>query len=147
MSTAGYRTLHLDDIPTVRFGDEPLPGWKPVRRELGIKAFGTNAYVAGAAGDVVVESHDELPADGTDCPGHQEVYLVLDGAARFTVAGDTFDVPKGGLVFLEDPALQREAVALQAGTIVFAVGAPTGEPFSPSAWEDDVLSRGTRDPG
>ena len=47
--SSGYRTLHLDDIPTVRFDDDAdIPAWKPVRRELGISAFGTNAYVADA---------------------------------------------------------------------------------------------------
>jgi len=48
-------------------------------------------------------------------------------------------------VFLEDPALQRHAVALEAGTVVFAVGAASGEVFVPSAWEDDFLRRGKRD--
>ena len=49
---------------------------------------------------------------------------MLDGSARFTVDGDDFDVTKGGIVFLEDPALQRQAVALEPGTVVFAVGRP-----------------------
>ena len=45
----GYRVTHLDEIDTIRFPDEPLPDWKPLRRELGITAFGTNAYVAEQA--------------------------------------------------------------------------------------------------
>ena len=109
--SSGYRTLHLDDIPTVRFDEGDIPAWKPVRRELGISAFGTNAYV-GDTGDVVVEPHDELDETGEGDRGHQEIYLVLDGSARFTVDGDDFDVAKGGIVFLEDPALPRKAVAL-----------------------------------
>jgi len=145
--SSGYRTLHLDDIPTVRFDDTDIPAWKPVRRELGISAFGTNAYVAENAGDVVVEPHDELDEADEGDRGHQEIYLVLDGSARFTVDGDDFDVAKGGIVFLEDPALQRQAVALEPGTIVFAVGAPPGEVFVPSDWEDDFLRRGKRDAG
>ena len=146
--SSGYRTLHLDDIPTVRFDEETsIPAWKPVRRELGISAFGTNAYVAEAAGEIVIEPHDELPSSNEAGPGHQEIYLVLDGSARFTVDGDDFDVARGGIVFLEDPALQRQAVALEAGTVVFAVGAPAGEVFVPSDWEDDFLRRGTRDAG
>ena len=145
--SSGYRTLHLDDIPTVRFDDTDIPAWKPVRRELGISAFGTNAYVAENAGDVVVEPHDELDEADEGDRGHQEIYLVLDGSARFTVYGDDFDVTKGGIVFLEDPALQRQAVALEPGTVVFAVGAPPGEVFVPSAWEDDFLRRGKRDAG
>ena len=73
---------------------------------------------------------------------------MLDGAARFTVDGDDFDVPKGGIVFLEDPALQRQAVALEAGTVVFAVGAPPGEAFVPSGVGGRASSRrGSRDAG
>lgn len=137
----GYRTLHLDEIETIRFPAESnVPDWKPVRRELGVEAFGTNAYVAPTAGDIVIEPHDEVSSDGGR--GHQEIYLVLDGAARFTVDGETFDVPKGGIVFLENPALQREAVALEAGTVVFAVGGPPGEAFVPSAWEDEFYEKG-----
>ena len=82
-----------------------------------------------------------LPRDG-DPAGHQEIYLVLDGAARFTVDGETFDVRKGGIVFLEDPALRRQAVALEAGTVVFAVGGPAGEVFVPSPWEDEFYEQG-----
>lgn len=145
--SSGYRTVHLDEIATVRVDEPDVPGWKPVRRELGITAFGTNAYVADAAGDVVVEPHDEAPKPGDSSTGHQEIYLVLDGAARFTVDGDEFDVAKGGIVFLEDPALRREAVALEPGTVVFAVGAPPGEVFVPSAWEDEFLRQGTPDAG
>ncbi len=138
---AGYRTLHLDDIPTVRFDQDPgLPDWKPVRRHLGVEAFGTNAYVGEEPGDVVIERHDELPEDGE--PAHEELYLVLGGSARFTVDGETFDVPRGGIVFLSDPALVREAVAVEAQTVVFAVGAPTGAPFTPSDWEAEFLERG-----
>jgi quercetin dioxygenase-like cupin family protein len=143
--SAGYRTLHLDDIPTVRVPDPGVPAWKPVRRELGIQAFGTNAYVAASAGDVVIEPHDELPRAGEPA-GHQEIYLVLDGVARFTVDGESFDVRTGGIVFLEDPSLHRQAVALEAGTVVFAVGGPAGEVFVPSPWEDEFYAEGTTSP-
>ena len=67
---------------------------------------------------------------------------MLDGAARFTVDGESFDVPKGGIVFLRDPALHRQAVALQDGTVVFAVGGPAGEAFVPSAWEAEFYEKG-----
>lgn len=142
MSDDGYRTLHLDDIQTIRFADDPdAPDWKPVRHTLGVDAFGTNAYVAPNAGDVVIEPHDELADEGESGSGHQEIYLVLDGAARFTVDGESFDVPKGGIVFLRNPALHRGAVALEDGTVVFAVGGPAGEAFVPSAWEAEYYGK------
>ena len=141
---AGYRTLHLDEIPTVRFGDDAtLPDWKPVRHHLGVEAFGTNAYVGERPGDIVIERHDELSGDGE--VAHQEMYLVVGGCARFTVDGETFDVPRGGIVFLSNPALVREAVAAEPQTVVFAVGAPPGQQFTPSAWEGRFLAAGKTD--
>jgi hypothetical protein len=80
----GYQVTHLDEIDTIRFPDEPLPEWRPLRRELGITAFGTNAYVAEQAGDLVIERHDEL-AEDDDPGGSEEIYVVVRGAARFTV--------------------------------------------------------------
>jgi hypothetical protein len=142
---SGYRTLRLEDVPTVRFPqDDALPDWKPVRHHLGVEAFGTNAFVAARAGDVVIERHDELP-DAPGAGGHEELYLVVGGAARFSVGEDVFDVPTGGMVHLEDPALVREAVALEPDTVVFAVGAARGEAFVPSAWEDEALRRAADD--
>jgi hypothetical protein len=46
------RTLRIDDVEGL-----PVLGtlmWRPVRRSLGITAFGINAYTAGNAGDEVV---------------------------------------------------------------------------------------------
>jgi hypothetical protein len=140
---SGYRVTHLDEIETIRFPDEPIPDWKPLRRELGITAFGTNAYTADQAGDLVIERHDEL-AEDDDAGGSEEIYVVVRGAARFTVDGTSVDVPHGGVVSLRDPALVREAVALEAGTLVLAVGGRPGAAFSPSGWEEKFLSRGLR---
>ncbi len=39
--------------------------WKPVRKTLGLTAFGINAYTAASAGDEVVEDHDEDATPGT----------------------------------------------------------------------------------
>ena len=140
---AGYRRLHLDEIPTVRFDDEALPDWKPVRRTLDVDAFGTNAYVGADVGDVVIERHDELPDDGE--VAHHELYLVIGGRARFTVDGQTFEVEPGGIVYIDDPVLMREAVAAEPQTVVFAVGSPPGQAFTPSEWEDRFIARGRTD--
>ena len=60
--------------------------WLPVRRSLGIRAFGTNAYRAARAGDLVVEEHVESP-------GQEEMYVVIAGAARFTIGGEDCSRP------------------------------------------------------
>ena len=79
------KVVQLDEI-------EPVSGpgsltWLPVRRALGIDAFGTNAYIAAEAGEDVVEPHIELD-DGEDpANGHQELYFVARGHATFTIDG------------------------------------------------------------
>jgi hypothetical protein len=140
----GYRVTHLDEIETIRFPNEPHPDWKPLRRELGITAFGTNAYIAEHPGDLIIDRHDEL-AGADDPGGSEEIYVVVRGAARFTVDGSSVDVPHGGVVAVRDPALVREAVALEAGTLVLAVGGRPGVAFTPSQWEETFLARGVRD--
>jgi hypothetical protein len=132
--TAGVVTAHLDEIETLPTRSDDVPDWKPLRHHLGVGAFGVNAWVAAAAGDQAVEPHDEQPSDG-DAGGHEELYVVLRGGARFTVDGEDIDAPAGTLVFIADPALRREAVATGADTLVLTVGAARGVAFEPSDWE------------
>ena len=70
---------------------------------------------------------------------------MVRGAGRFTVDGTSVDVPHGGGVAVRDPALVREAVALEAGTLVLVVGGRPGLAFTPSMWEENLLTRGVRD--
>jgi hypothetical protein len=108
--------------------------WLPVRHTLGIRAFGCNAYVAGASGEDVVEPHDETADPGEDPElAHEELYFVARGHATFTIDGTEHDAPTGTYVFIPDPHSHRHAVALQAGTTVLSFGGPPT--FSPSAWE------------
>ena len=120
------KTLRLDEIDGV-----PVFGtlvWKPVRKTLGVTAFGINAYSARNAGDEVVEEHTEEQL------GHEEIYVVVDGHATFTVDGEEVDAPAGTLVYLDDPAQKRHAVANEAGTTVLAIGGVPGK-HEISAWE------------
>ena len=109
----GWETVRLDEIEPIPVVEGTLL-WRPVRRTLDIGAFGINAYVAPNAGDDVVEEHTETSL------GHEELYLVLAGRARFTLDGETLDAPAGTLVFLRDPAVKRHARAEEAGTTVLA---------------------------
>ena len=130
-----YTTLALADAWTVRDPDSGAD-WLPLRSALDVNAFGINAWRA-QQGQEVIERHDESDAsDG----GHQEVYIVLEGEARFTVGGEDIPAPAGTVVFVEDPALQRGAVAERDGTLVLAIGAERGKAFEVSDWEQRVLS-------
>ncbi len=105
-------------------------GGCPSATRSGIRAFGTNAYVAADAGEDVVEPHTEGADPAT---GHQELYFVARGSARFTIDGTDHEAPTGTYVFIPDPRSHRRAVALEAGTTVLSFGAPPT--FEPSAWE------------
>jgi tetratricopeptide (TPR) repeat protein len=125
-------------VRTVRIGDiEPIPildgelEWRPIRRTLGIEAFGINAYTANA-GELVVEEHDET---GAGAGHHEELYVVVTGRATFTVEGKRFDAPVGTLVFLGDAKERRAARAVEDGTTVLAIGGVRGEGFRVSPWE------------
>jgi quercetin dioxygenase-like cupin family protein len=95
---------------------------------LGIEAFGTNAYTAEEAGGDVVEPHTEDPE-----LGHQELYFVARGRARFILDGAEHDCPEGTYVFVPDTSTHRHAIAEEPGTTVLSFGGPAV--FRPSAWE------------
>ncbi len=129
MSDRPYEIAHLDDLERLPVDDEGLV-WRPIRRRFGISAFGTNAYTAEKAGDRVVEEHFERG-------GHEELYFVATGRARFTLGDDEHDAPAGTLVFVRDPALKRAAVARDPRTTIFTVGGKPGEAYAPLAWEEN----------
>jgi tetratricopeptide (TPR) repeat protein len=104
-------------------------GWIPLREQLDVQAFGVNAWSVENAGDPVIPEHDERQVE------HEELYVVVRGHARFTVAGDELDAPQGTIVFVRDPLVRRGAVAVEADTIVLSAGARPGSAFSPSPWE------------
>jgi tetratricopeptide (TPR) repeat protein len=128
--SSSYSVIRLDEVEALpTFGKLK---WKPLRRPLGVTAFGVNAYWAEQPGDELIEEHDEL---GAGAGKHEELYVVIGGAARFTVAGDEFEAPTGTVVFVRDPAARRAAVATEANTTALAVGGTPGRPYQVSPWE------------
>lgn len=121
-----YEVVHVDELEEFPVNDGEFV-WRPIRRRLGITAFGTNAYTA-RAGQRVVEDHREQD-------GHEEMYVVLRGRATFTLGDDEVDAPAGTIVFAK-PGTRRGAIATEDGTAVLAVGAKPGEVFEPSPWEE-----------
>lgn len=124
---SAYEVRRLDEFDVVPVTDAGID-WRPVRRTLGIRAFGINAYTA-EPGKHVVEEHKE------DQLGHEEVYVVVSGRARFTLDDDEVEAAQGTLVYVRDPSTKRAAIALEPGTTVLAVGGKPGAAYEPSAWE------------
>lgn len=133
---SAYEVRRFDELDAIAVAGVE---WRPVRRPLGITAFGMNAYT-GDAGEHVVEEHTEEQL------GHEEVYVVVSGAARFTLGEDEVDVAAGGFVYVRDPGTRRVAVATADGTVVLAVGGRPGA-HEPSAWEWFFEAKPLRDAG
>ena len=121
----------LDEIPRASEACDPSLDWRPVRDHLAISSFGVNAFLGAAAGDRVVERHTE---EG----GHEELYVVVRGAARFVLDGAEHAVPAGSVVHVA-PGTLREAFATQPDTVVLVVGASPDKPFEVSEWETRQL--------
>ena len=106
---ADWRVARLDEIEESTDGRAP---WRPVRHELGIRSFGVNAWTGHAAGDRIINEHDE---GGPDDP--EELYVVVQGRARFELDGETVDAPAGTLVFVP-PGIMRTAFAEEPETAI-----------------------------
>src|SRR5207237_6643097 len=92
---------------------------------LDIAAFGASASYQAKAGEDVVGEHDEL---GPGADGQEELYVVVQGSATFTLDGEEIDAPQGTVVFVQ-PEATRKAVATSDETIVLAVGGRRGEAY------------------
>ncbi len=128
--SAGWEAVRFDELDAIPIAEGLV--WHPLRRRLGIRAFGINAYTSEAVGSHVVEQHNEAGDGGG---GHEELYVVIRGRATFTIAGETLAAPAGTLVFIREPSLERVAIAEEEGTLVLAVGGEPGRAYEPSAWE------------
>jgi tetratricopeptide (TPR) repeat protein len=107
------------------------PGFVPLRVLLGIEAFGVTAWTAGA-GEALVSEHHESGDDG-----QEELYLVLGGAADFTVDGEAVALGPGGCLAVA-PGVARSAVAGADGTTLVIVGAPRGQAYQVDGWEHGI---------
>ncbi len=133
MSEKAYQVAHIDDLDRFPVDDEGLL-WRPVRRRLGITAFGTNAYTAEKGDERVVEEHFERD-------GPEELYFVASGRATFTLGDEEIDAPAGTFVYAT-PGTKRGAVAAEPKTTVVAFGAKAGVPHEISPWEEIFVAFG-----
>ena len=122
---ARYAVMQIDELPSI---DDEGVDWRPVQHYFGLTAFGINVYRATAAGVQLIGDHDESGGR------HEEVYVVLDGRVRFTVAGESFHCDRGSLVVVKDPAVRRGATAETADAAVLAVGNRKAEHFE-TTWQ------------
>jgi mannose-6-phosphate isomerase-like protein (cupin superfamily) len=111
-----------------RYGPE-LAGRRThdVRRFLGVTAFGVNAFES-PAGERLVFPHDEVEH------GHEEIYLVVRGRARYVCDGEEGELGASELLYVR-PGVHRELFAVEP-TLLFLVGGKPGA-YTPPIWARD----------
>jgi hypothetical protein len=120
-------------VPLVPTDDPEDFDWYPLQYHFGLRGFGVNAF-GGDAGTPFVAEHDERKTE------QEELYVVVRGAARFTLNGKSHDAPAISVVAIPDPAVRRGAVVTEDGTIVLAMGAPVNSGFA-TTWNPANFER------
>lgn len=125
---SGYRLTRIEDLDRV-----PMEAgiWRPIRRALGMTSVAINAYTGESAGDYVIEPHDETSAGAG---GHEELYVVVAGDAKFEIDGETVDAPAGTMLLI-DVGTHRAATAKADETTVLVIGGPPGAALPVSPFE------------
>jgi mannose-6-phosphate isomerase-like protein (cupin superfamily) len=101
---SGYSFGHLDEL-----GEGP--GFRKVRRELGVTAFGVNGVVYPPGFEGFLHYHDE----------QDELYFVHRGRARVEVGGEEREVGAGALVHVEATTPRRFSNASEDEDLVLLV--------------------------
>jgi len=117
-----YRVLSLPQEASEGDGDRVFIR---LRRTLDLGAFGASASYQAKSGEDVIGEHDEL---GPGADGQEELYVVVQGNATFTLDGEEVDAPHGTVIFVP-PGTMRKATATTDDTIVLAVGGRRGKAY------------------
>ena len=121
---SGYTVTQLNEIEEISDGRCPF---RPVRHHFGIMSFGINTWTAKAAGDRLINEHDEDEE-------HEELYLVQSGHATFELDGERVDAPTGTFVFAS-PGVKRTAFAEEPQTTIVAIGGTPGRAYEVGGFE------------
>jgi mannose-6-phosphate isomerase-like protein (cupin superfamily) len=101
---SGYAFSSLDEL-----GEGP--GFRKVRAQMGVTAFGVNGVVYGPGYEGFLHYHDT----------QDELYFVHRGRARFDVGDETREVGEGGLVHVEATTPRRVWNASETEELVLLV--------------------------
>ena len=118
------------DLATHQVKPTPYGRWQQLNGALGLNAFGLNAIVLDP-GEAIDIEHDETDS------GHQEVYVVVSGRARFTIGDERIEAGPGTVVAAIDPAATRNYEALEPGTRIVCAGAAGGGEHPYGEWIDE----------
>jgi mannose-6-phosphate isomerase-like protein (cupin superfamily) len=91
-------------------------GFRKVRKQLGVTAFGVNALVMPPGYEGFLHYHDT----------QDELYFVHRGTARFEVEGEERELGPGSLVHVESTTPRRFSNAGDDDLVVLVVGGKDG---------------------
>jgi mannose-6-phosphate isomerase-like protein (cupin superfamily) len=92
------------------------PGFRKVRRELGVTAFGVNAIIYPPGQEGFLHYHDE----------QDELYFVHQGRASFEVDGNEFELGPGGVVYVESTTPRKINNRTDEDLVLLVVGGKDG---------------------
>jgi mannose-6-phosphate isomerase-like protein (cupin superfamily) len=105
----GYSKGSIDEM-----GDGP--GFRKIRQQLGVTAFGVNAIVYEPRYEGFLHYHDE----------QDELYFVHKGLALFEVDGEEFEVGPGGVVHVESTTPRKVTNSSDNELVMLVVGGKDG---------------------
>ena len=91
-------------------------GFRKIRRELGVSAFGVNAVVMPSGYESGRHFHDE----------QEELYFVHRGTARVEVEGEVRELGPGGLFHCESTTPRKISNAGDEDLVIYIVGGKDG---------------------
>ena len=92
------------------------PGFRKVRKGLGVTAFGVNAIVYPPGQEGFHHYHEE----------QDELYFVHRGRGLFEVDGDTFELGPGGIVYVESTTHRKVSNPFEEDLVMLVVGGKDG---------------------
>jgi mannose-6-phosphate isomerase-like protein (cupin superfamily) len=92
------------------------PGFRKIRRELGVTAFGVNAIIYPPGQEGFLHYHDE----------QDELYFVHQGRASFEVDGSEFELGPGGVVYVESTTPRKINNRTDEDLVLLVVGGKEG---------------------
>jgi hypothetical protein len=95
-------------------------------RDPGLR--GNRAWISTAAGDPIINAYDE------DSEPAEELFIVINGRAMFTIEGEEVDATTGTLLFTA-PGTHRTAIAAEPSTTILVVDGTPGKAYAASGWE------------
>jgi len=114
----------IEDIPAYE-GEYAIPGicFRHAREPMGVSAWGMNVLELAPNVEGYPE-HDHAK------DGQEEVYVVLQGAARLVVGDGTEHELAAGMMVRVPPALSRKWVTADSGVTLLALGGTPGKAYA-----------------